>query len=65
MVEDNEKKEVYDNFGPRWEDPKTGLYHKDYKEGYVRRPIDHKGTDISSPEGKEIYSAADGTVWRN
>jgi hypothetical protein len=65
VVKDTKKENLKKNFGPRWEDPKTGKYHKEYKEGYIRRPIDHLGTDISAPEGQEIYSAGDGIVILN
>jgi murein DD-endopeptidase MepM/ murein hydrolase activator NlpD len=65
VVEGNKYKVTEDNFGPRWLDPATGKYSKTYKEGFIRRDRDHFGTDITSPEGVKIYSAADGVVTRN
>ena len=64
-VRDNKDKTAYNNFGPRYIDPKTGEYHKEYREGYKRRDIDHLGTDIASPAREEIYSVADGKVILN
>ena len=64
-VRNNKYKTVYDNFGPRYKDPKTGKYSSVYKEGYVKRDVDHLGTDIASPAQEEIYSVADGKVILN
>lgn len=51
-----------DSFGPRWIDPKTGLYSKFYVEGYELRDPSHLGNDLSAPEGSIINSAFDGKV---
>jgi murein DD-endopeptidase MepM/ murein hydrolase activator NlpD len=51
-----------DSFGPRWIDPKTGIYSKIYLEGYQLRKTSHQGNDLSAPAGKIINSAFEGKV---
>ena len=36
IVEHNKNKTVFNNFGPRWEDPETRKYHREYKDGYIK-----------------------------